>query len=109
MVKYKKIRYKGVICDRCGVEVTKVQRPQRAYGTYRAGCSGIPYLVFQGNPQPYGSDPGHFSKNSGESSVLCFLYRTGSRVTQTFSTSRYLSEKEYREAVEKYGSSMHSV
>ena len=25
--KYKKIRYKGVICDRCGVEVTKVQRP----------------------------------------------------------------------------------
>ena len=32
--KYKKIRYKGVICDRCGVEVDKSSCPQRAYGTY---------------------------------------------------------------------------
>ena len=38
--KYKKIRYKGVICDRCGVEITN-----------------FPYLVFQGNPQQNGSDP----------------------------------------------------
>ena len=35
--KYKKIRYKGKICDRCGVEVTKSQGSPRAYGPYRTG------------------------------------------------------------------------
>ena len=44
--KYKKIRYKGVVCDRCGVEVT-----------YRPCRSGVSYLVFQGNSEPYGIDP----------------------------------------------------
>ena len=44
-----------------------------------AGGSGIPYLVFQGNPQPYGIDPGSFSANTGEGSVLRFLYCTGQR------------------------------
>ena len=46
--KYKKIRYKGVVCDRCGVEITK---------SHRACCSGIPYLVFQGYPITYGTHP----------------------------------------------------
>ena len=77
--KYKKIRYKGVVCDRCGVEVTKVQRTPGAYGTYRPGGSGIPYLVFQGNPKPYGTDPGSVSENSGEGAVFCILYRAGRR------------------------------
>ena len=50
--KYKKIRYKGVVCDRCGVEVTKAICQKRTYGTYRACSPGIPYLVFQRNPVP---------------------------------------------------------
>ena len=53
--KYKKIRYKGVVCDRCGVEVTK---------------------VFQRYSEPYGTDPGSFTENSGKSTVFRFLYRT---------------------------------
>ena len=36
-----------------------------------------PHLVFQGNPEPYGTDPRHLSENTGESSVLRFLYRSG--------------------------------
>ena len=55
--KYKKIRYKGVVCDRCGVEVTKASVQKRTYGTYRACSPGIPYLVFQGNPVQNGTDP----------------------------------------------------
>ena len=35
--KYKKIRYKGKICDRCGVEVTRAQGAPRAHGPHRAG------------------------------------------------------------------------
>ena len=34
--KYKRIRYRGVICDRCGVEVTLSQGPARAHGPHRA-------------------------------------------------------------------------
>ena len=43
--KYKKIRYKGVVCDRCGVD-----------GPYRPCCSCIAHLVLQGNSKPYGTD-----------------------------------------------------
>ena len=32
--KYKKVRYKGKICDKCGVEVTKRQGPPRAHGPH---------------------------------------------------------------------------
>ena len=42
--KYKKIRYKGVVCDRCGSY--QVQCPQRTDGPYRAGGSRVSYLVF---------------------------------------------------------------
>ena len=53
--KYKKIRYKGKICDRCGVEVTKSEGSPRAYGSYRPCRPCLPYLVLQGHTQPYGS------------------------------------------------------
>ncbi len=44
--KYKKIRYKGVICDRCGVEVTKsiVRRERMAHITLAAPCAHIWFL-----------------------------------------------------------------
>ena len=77
--KYKKIRYKGVVCDRCGVEVTKSSVRRERMGHIAAGGSGFPYLVFQGNSEPYGSDSGHFSENTGESPVFCILYCTGYR------------------------------
>ena len=86
--KYKKIRYKGVICDRCGVEVTKATVRRERMGHIAAGSAGIPHLVFQGNPQPYGSDPGSFSPYPGESPVLCLLYRSGQGEIPICSTSR---------------------
>jgi hypothetical protein len=50
--KYKKIRYKGKICDRCGVEVTKskVRRERMGHIELAAPCSS--HLVFQGNSRP---------------------------------------------------------
>ncbi len=32
--KYKRVRYKGIVCDRCGVEVTKAKSKKRKNGTY---------------------------------------------------------------------------
>ena len=75
--KYKKIRYKGVICDRCGVEVTKasVRRERMGHIELAAPVSHIWYFK--------GIDSGHFSENSGEGSVLRFLYRAGSGTDRT--------------------------
>ena len=70
---------------------------------YRPCGSGIPYLVFQGNPKPYGTDPGHLPKNTGESSLLCILYRTGQRGDR-LQYKQILSEAEYQEEKEKWGS-----
>ncbi len=43
--KYKRMKYKGIICEKCGVEVTLVARASRAHGPYRARSTGCPYLV----------------------------------------------------------------
>ena len=53
--KYKKIRYKGVICDRCGVEVTKSSVRRERIGHIALAAPVSPYLVFQGDPQPDGN------------------------------------------------------
>jgi len=46
--KYKRIRYKGIVCDRCGVEVTEKKVRRERMGHIRSGGS---YLVFQIPPQ----------------------------------------------------------
>ena len=52
--KYKRIRYKGIICDRCGVEVTrsKVRRERMGHIELAAPCSHIWY--FKGIPSRMG-------------------------------------------------------
>jgi len=47
--KYKKIRYKGIICDRCGVEVTKSIVRRERMGHYSFSKSLRSYLVFKGS------------------------------------------------------------
>ena len=44
--KYKRIRYKGIVCDRCGVEVTEEKSTSLTYGTHSFGCTCCSYLVF---------------------------------------------------------------
>ena len=48
--KFKKIRFKGKVCDRCGVEVKSKKREN---GSHRACCSCFPHLVLQGYSFPY--------------------------------------------------------
>ena len=49
--KYKRIRHKGIVCERCGVEVTKskVRRERMGHINSRGSCE--PYMVFQGYPK----------------------------------------------------------
>ena len=44
--KYKRVKYKGVVCDRCGVEVT-VSKVRRERMGHRISCSSFSYLVLQ--------------------------------------------------------------
>ena len=46
--KYKRVRFKGIICERCGVEITRSQGPARPDGPHRARRPGHPHLVLQG-------------------------------------------------------------
>ena len=81
--KYKKIRFKGKVCDRCGVEVTRAkvrrERMGHIHGPHRAGRPRVPHLVLQGHPLPHGSAAGHQPPHPGEGAVLCQLYRHRSR------------------------------
>ena len=100
--KYKKIRYKGVICDRCGVEVTKasVRRERIGHIALAAPVSHIWY--FKGIPSRMGLildiSPRVLEK------VLYFAsYIVLDAGTTGLQLKQVLSEKEYRDAVEKYG------
>ena len=100
--KYKKIRYKGVICDRCGVEVTKssVRRERIGHIALAAPVSHIWY--FKGIPSRMGLlldiSPTILEKVLYFSSYIVLDPKeTGLQYKQV------LSEKEYREEVEKYG------
>ena len=45
--KYKRIRYKGIVCDRCGVEVTEKKSKKGSRRPYQLGGACGPHLVFQ--------------------------------------------------------------
>ena len=100
--KYKKIRYKGVICDRCGVEVTKssVRRERTGHIALAAPVSHIWY--FKGIPSRMGLildiSPRVLEK------VLYFAsYIVLDPGTTSLQYKQVLSEKEYREEIDKYG------
>ena len=69
--KYKKIRYKGKICDRCGVEVTRSKVRRERMGHIELAAPVQPYLVFQGHPLPDGPAAGHQPPGPGKGPVLC--------------------------------------
>ncbi|MCQ4925783.1 DNA-directed RNA polymerase subunit beta' [Tissierella carlieri] len=99
--KYKRVRYKGVVCDRCGVEVTKskVRRERLGHIELAAPVSHIWY--FKGIPSRMG-----LLMDMSPRSLEKVLYFASYVVIDGGDTSLYekqlLTETEYREAYEKY-------
>ncbi len=100
--KYKRVRYKGVICDRCGVEVTraKVRRERMGHIELAVPVSHIWY--FKGIPSRMGlildMSPRLLEK------VLYFAAYVVIDPGKTgLMKNQILSEREYREECEKYG------
>jgi len=101
--KYKRVRYKGIICDRCGVEVTrsKVRRERMGHIELAAPVSHIWY--FKGIPSRMG-----LLLDMSPRALEKVLYFAAYVVIDPGSTplahKQVLNEKEYRESIEKFGS-----
>ena len=100
--KYKRVRYKGIVCDRCGVEVTKskVRRERMGHIELAAPVSHIWY--FKGIPSRMGLIL-EMSPRALEKVLYFASYVVIDSKETPLVKKQLLSEKEYREAVEKYG------
>ena len=101
--KYKKIRYKGVVCDRCGVEVTKssVRRERMGHIALAAPVSHIWY--FKGIPSRMGLIL-DLSPRTLEKVLYFASYIVLDKGETDLMYKQVLSEQEYQEAREKWGS-----
>lgn len=106
--KYKRVRYKGVVCDRCGVEVTtaKVRRERMGHIELAAPVSHIWY--FKGIPSRMG-----LVLDMSPRALEEVIYFASYVVTETGDTplekKQLLSEKEYRAYREKYSHSFQAA
>ena len=99
--KYKKIKYKGKICDRCGVEVTKakVRRERMGHIELAAPCSHIWY--FKGIPSRMGLIL-DISPKVLEKVLYFAAYIVTDPGDAPLALNQVLTEKEYRDMREKY-------
>ena len=101
--KYKRIRYKGIICDRCGVEVTKAKVRRERMGHIKLAAPVSHIWYFKGTPSRMGLCLDITPRN-----LERVLYFASYIVTDPGDTNlaykQILSENEYREAKEVYGS-----
>ncbi len=100
--KYKKIRYKGVVCDRCGVEVTKssVRRERMGHIELATPVAHIWYL--KGIPSRMGLILDMPAKQLEE--IIYFVsYVVTDKGTTPLEYKQVLSERDYRNCYEKFG------
>ena len=100
--KYKRLRYKNIICDRCGVEVTlsKVRRERMGHIELAAPCSHI--WFFKGVPSKMGLVLDMSPRDLEE--VLYFVsYVVIDPGKAPLEVKQTISDKEYRSLYEKYG------
>ncbi|MGI5858451.1 MAG: DNA-directed RNA polymerase subunit beta' [Tepidanaerobacteraceae bacterium] len=100
--KYKRVRYKGVVCDRCGVEVTKskVRRERMGHIELAAPVSHIWFL--KGIPSRIGLIL-DMSPRSLEKVIYFASYVVIDAGNTTLMKKQLLNEREYREYRDKYG------
>ena len=106
--KYKKIRFKGIICDRCGVEVTKSSVRRERMGHIELGCPVSHIWYFKGIPSRMG-----LLLDLSPRELERVLYFSAYIVTDPGSTDLHekdiLSEQEYRAKLSEYGSDAFEV
>ena len=100
--KYKRIRYKGIICDRCGVEVTKSKVRRERMGHIELASPVAHIWYFKGIPSRVALML-DISPRNLEKVIYFASYIVLDKGTSGLTKCQVLTEKEYREAEEKYG------
>ncbi|MDR0979115.1 MAG: DNA-directed RNA polymerase subunit beta' [Lachnospiraceae bacterium] len=100
--KYKRVRYKGIICDRCGVEVTKSKVRRERMGHIELAAPVAHIWYFKGIPSRIALTL-DISPRSLEKVIYFASYIVVDKGTSNLSKGDILNEKEYHEAEEKYG------
>ena len=104
--KYKKIRYKGKVCERCGVEVTKAKVRRERMGHIQLATPVSHIWYFKGVPSSIGLmldlSPRQLEKVLYFASYIVTNVNTD-LVNNDLAEGQILSDKEYNEYLEKYG------
>ncbi len=100
--KYKRVRYKNIVCDRCGVEVTKSKVRRERMGHIELASPVSHIWFFKGVPSRIGLVLDMSPRDLEE--VLYFVsYVVIDKGVAPLENKQTLSEKEYRQYYEKYG------
>ena len=100
--KYKRVRYKGIVCDKCGVEVTKSKVRRERMGHIELAAPVAHIWYFKGIPSRIGLML-DVSPRSLEKVIYFASYLVLDKGSTGLMKGQVLSEKEYHEAEEKYG------
>ena len=100
--KYKRVRYKGIVCDRCGVEVTKSKVRRERMGHIELAAPVAHIWYFKGIPSRIALML-DISPRSLEKVIYFSAYIVTDKGTSGLTKCQILNEKEYHEAEEKYG------
>ena len=100
--KYKRVRYKGIVCDRCGVEVTKSKVRRERMGHIELAAPVAHIWYFKGIPSRIALML-DISPRNLEKVVYFAAYIVTDKGTSDLMKCQVLSEKEYHDAEEKYG------
>ncbi len=73
--KYKRVRYKGIVCDKCGVEVAPSRVRRERMGHIELASPVSPHLVCQGRAQPPGPAAQHQPAPPRACALLCAVHR----------------------------------
>ena len=100
--KYKRVRYKGIVCDRCGVEVTKSKVRRERMGHIELAAPVAHIWYFKGIPSRIALML-DISPRNLEKIIYFASYVVTDKGTSGLEKCQVLNEKEYHEAEEKYG------
>ena len=100
--KYKRVRYKGIVCDRCGVEVTKAKVRRERMGHIELAAPVAHIWYFKGIPSRVALML-DISPRNLEKVVYFASYIVTDKGDTGLMKAQVLSEKEFHEAEEKYG------
>ncbi|MCF0124698.1 MAG: DNA-directed RNA polymerase subunit beta' [Clostridia bacterium] len=100
--KYKRVRYKGIVCDRCGVEVTKSKVRRERMGHIELAAPVAHIWYFKGIPSRIALVLDVSPRNL-EKVIYFASYIVIDKGETGLEKCQVLNEKEYHEAIEKYG------